>query len=556
MIQIEQDVQNSTLDSLSLSSALDAMAMVIGNHHIKRARAELDEAAKATIPDPQRPAAVVYPGSTEEVAAIVKIAGKCRIALWPCGKGKNYGYGSATPVLKNTVVLHLERLNRILEINEELAYAVIEPGVTYRQLKEHLELHHPALWCDCTDGPPDGSVIGNALDRGCGVTHYADHFGTLCGLEVVLADGSVVQSGGGPKDGKTWHTHKWGTGPYLEGLFTQANYGVVTKAGIWLMPKPAAFCSFQFDLAHEKDLPQLIDIIRELMLTGVLQAASHIVNDIVGLSVLTQYPAPLLDKYSRLPDEIRHQMCDRYSVLPWGFGGGIQGSKASVRLVKRELRKRLASLGKIVFIDERMVAVAKAVNRLAAAPGPKKPVTWMLRKLTGKSLEMLALVPHIHSLMQGTPSDYFVRHAYFKSRIQKPEITQPDRDDCGLIWFAPIVPMTGRHVEEVMKICQPLFKKYDFDFYVALLTQNPRSMIVLMSIFFLKDNPEQVHKAALLYDALSQATADAGYPPYRASIPGMRKLADMAPEFNALTARLKEALDPAHILAPGKYGIY
>ena len=109
---------------------------------------------------------------------------------------------------------------------------------------------------------------------------------------------------------------------------------------------------------------------------------------------------------------------------------------------------------------------------------------------------MLDAAPHIHSVLKGIPSDFFVRHAYFKSRMPKPELADPDRDDCGLIWFAPIAPMTGRHVAELLELCQPLFERHRFDFYAALLMQNARSMIVLMSIFFRKEDPEQVHRGA------------------------------------------------------------
>ena len=555
MIQMDLETRRINLDPLSFESALEAIEKIVSARYVKRSSADLDNAGKATIPAPKRPSAVIYPCSAEEVAEIVKIAKQYELPLWPCSKGRNWGYGSATPFLENTAVLHLERLDRIIEINEELAYAVIEPGVTYRQLKDHLRRHHPKLWCDCTDGPPDGSVIGNALDRGLGVTHYADHFGTLCGLEVVLPNGNTVWTGGGPKNCKTRHTHKWGVGPYLEGIFSQSNYGVVTKAGIWLMPKPECFCSFQFDLADEKDLPQLVDAVRALMLEGMLQSASHIVNDVVALAVLSQYPAPLLDQYSRLPDKLRLQMRDQYLVRPWSFGGGIQGSMASVRVVKRELRKRLSRLGKIMFMDDRLVTVVDTVRRIARTSLGAKPVNWILRRFMGKSLEMLEAAPHIHSVLQGTPSDFFVRHAYFKSRLPKPDFAQPDRDNCGLIWFAPIAPMTSHYVQEILDICQPLFKKYDFDFYAALLTQNSRSMIVLMSIFFLKEDPQQERKASLLYEELSEATAKAGYQPYRTSVTGMGKLAEMAPEFNALAKCLKDALDPNHLLAPGKYGI-
>jgi len=534
---------------------MDAITRIVGSDHVKRSPANLEAAGRATVPEPRLPAAVVYPGTAEDVSAVVRVAGEHRIALWACSKGKNWGYGSATAVSGNTVILHLERLDRIIEVNEELAYAVVEPGVTYRQLKRYLQDHHPTLWCDCTDGPPDGSIIGNALDRGVGVTHYSDHFGSLCGLDVVLANGERVRTGGGPIDCKTWHTHKWGVGPYLEGMFSQSNYGVVVKAGVWLMPRPEAFCSFQFDLREESDLPSLVDTVRRLMLDGTLQAASHIVNDIVALAILTQYPAPLLDRYSRLPDTFVDEMRERYGVYAWSFGGGIQGTPAVVRVVKRTLKRRLAPLGRLVFLDDRIVGVARAVTRLAQVPMMRGPIEWMVRRFAGKSIEMLAVAPHAYSVLQGTPSDFFVRHAYFKSRIPKPEVADPDRDNCGLIWFAPIAPMTGRDIRAILEMCRPLFERYRFDFYAALLTQNARSMIVLMAIFFLKEDAEQVARASELYEALSRATSEAGYQPYRISVTGMSKLADMAPDFSALTRCIKAALDPDHVLAPGKYGI-
>ena len=172
-----------------LQAALDEMAAAIGADHVHADGVELERVARATIPNPKRPAALVTPKDSAQVAQLVRIANHYNVALWPVSQGRNWGYGSATACHDDAVVLHLGRLNQIVEVNEELAYAVIEPGVTYRQLRQFLETHHPNLWCDCTDGPPDGSVIGNALDRGLGVTHYADHFGTLCGLEVVLPTG-------------------------------------------------------------------------------------------------------------------------------------------------------------------------------------------------------------------------------------------------------------------------------------------------------------------------------------------------------------------------------
>ena len=334
------------------------MREVVGEDFAVTDGAEFEKISRATIPDPKHPSALIRPGSAEELAEIVRISQKLHIRIWPVSRGKNWGYGSATPVFENTAIVMLDRLNRILEIDEKLAYAVIEPGVTYRQLHRCLREQHSELWCDTTDGPPDGSVIGNALDRGVGVTHYSDHFGTLCGLEVVLPNGNLIKTGGGPPGCRTWHTHKWGVGPYVEGLFSQSNFGIVTKAGVWLMPRPEKFVSFTFDLHREHDLPRLVDEVRELSLRNILQSASHIANDIVALSVLAQYPPNLLQRYSRLPPEILAELCNELGIHKWTYGGGIQGTAAQVRMVKRELRKRLGRMGRLLFVDDAIATFA------------------------------------------------------------------------------------------------------------------------------------------------------------------------------------------------------
>jgi hypothetical protein len=75
-----------------------------------------------------------------------------------------------------------------------------------------------------------GSVIGNTVDRGVGYTPYGDHFGMHCGFEIVLANGEVMRTGMGAMPGSnTWQLFPYGFGPYADGLFTQSNFGIVTK---------------------------------------------------------------------------------------------------------------------------------------------------------------------------------------------------------------------------------------------------------------------------------------------------------------------------------------
>jgi 4-cresol dehydrogenase (hydroxylating) len=344
-------------------------------------------------------------------------------------------------------------------------------------------------------------------------------------------------------------------GPYLEGLFSQSNFGVVVKAGVWLIRKPEAFASFTFDLARAEDLPKLVEIMRELALRGVLTSACHLINDIVSLSVLTQYPAHLLERHSRLPEAVLAEMRARYRVPAWSLGGGLLGTRAQVREVKRQLRRRLGPLGRILFVDDRIAALGGRLAAMAQRGGAGRTIASLAAKVSGRSIEMLEAGPHVHSVLKGVPSDFFVRHAYFKSRRPKPAVADPDRDGVGLIWFAPIAPMSGGHVESVIGLCRPLFERHEFDFYCALLMQNARSMIALMSIFFRGEVPGEAARARRLYDALGAATSAGGYQQYRIQAGGQGALAGKAPDFVAFARRLNGAADPAGILAPGKYGI-
>ena len=143
------------------------------------------------------------------------------------------------------MVVDLSRMNRILECNAELGYVVVEPGVSQQQLYDHVRQAAPGYWVDCTGAGPDASIVGNAVERGFGHTPYGDHVRTSCGMEVVLANGEVLRTGFGHYAGaRTAQVYPYGVGPVLDGLFTQSNFGIVTRLGVWLYPKPEAFRFF------------------------------------------------------------------------------------------------------------------------------------------------------------------------------------------------------------------------------------------------------------------------------------------------------------------------
>ena len=192
--------------SPSSSTVLERFRDVVGDEWVLSTESEL---APYRDPYPVRgdehfaASAVVSPETPEQVQELVRIANETGVPLSPISTGKNNGYGGAAPRLSGAVVVDTgRRMNRILEVNEKYGYALLEPGVTYFDLYEHLESTNSILMLDT----PDlgwGSIVGNTLDRGVGYTPYGDHLLWQTGLEVVLPTGDLMRTGMGAVPGAT-----------------------------------------------------------------------------------------------------------------------------------------------------------------------------------------------------------------------------------------------------------------------------------------------------------------------------------------------------------------
>lgn len=78
--------------------------------------------------DQHASSAALAPASVEELRAVLQVANRYKIPLWPVSMGKNFAYGTAAPKLRGSVVLDLKRMNRVLEVNEALGYALVDQG--------------------------------------------------------------------------------------------------------------------------------------------------------------------------------------------------------------------------------------------------------------------------------------------------------------------------------------------------------------------------------------------------------------------------------------------
>lgn len=118
--------------------------------------------------------AVIAPRKVTEVQALMRLSNKYGIPVWPYSIGRNVGYGGAAPRVPGSIGLDMGRhMNKVLEINEPGAFALVEPGVTYKGLYEHLQSLglEDKLWIDTPD-IGGGSVLGNTVERGVGYTPY------------------------------------------------------------------------------------------------------------------------------------------------------------------------------------------------------------------------------------------------------------------------------------------------------------------------------------------------------------------------------------------------
>jgi D-lactate dehydrogenase (cytochrome) len=195
-------------------------------------------------------AIVIRPGSVEELSKAVSAATRAGYAIVARGGGMSYTSGY-TPEREKSVLVDMRRMNRVLEVNRDDMYVVVECGCTWKSLFETLNplgLRTP-YW-----GPLSGmyATVGGALSQnslfhGSGTERTVAE--SVLGLKVVLADGSVLTTGSGAH--KTSNAFWRHFGPDLTGLFTADTgaFGIKAVAVLRLLTlqKHTAFLSYKFD---------------------------------------------------------------------------------------------------------------------------------------------------------------------------------------------------------------------------------------------------------------------------------------------------------------------
>ena len=186
------------------------------------------------------PDVVVFPVTTEEVAAVVRVAARHGAPIVPFGSGSSLeGHVSA---LSGGVSVDLTRMNRILRVGVDDLDVTVEAGVTRKQLSTHVNPMGLEFW---VDPGADATIGGMAATRASGTTtvRYGTMREAVLGVTAVLADGRVIRTGG--------RARKSAAGYDLTRLFvgSEGTLGVITEVTLRLFGLPdgisAAVCPFQ-----------------------------------------------------------------------------------------------------------------------------------------------------------------------------------------------------------------------------------------------------------------------------------------------------------------------
>src|SRR6202140_2579369 len=297
----------------------------------------------------EEPEVVVFARSTTDVSKLLKFASQEKIPV--TARGAGFGYvGGCVPVRKG-IALSLMRMNRIKEISFSDAIAIVEPGVITADLKAAARAQKlfyppdPASMKDCSIG---GNIATNAGGPRC--LKYGVTRNYVTGLEVVLANGDVLRTGG--------RVHKNKTGFDLLGLFvgSEGMLGVVTEITLRLLPLPPARATLSAAFAN---ISQAAAAVQEIFGKGFLPASLEIADGFTLEAARKDLGKAIV------PLGSAHLLVD------------LDGQEESVRCEAEAIRELLAS---------------KKPNVLEIATGEKdSEKLWALRRHVSNSLRATGL---------------------------------------------------------------------------------------------------------------------------------------------------------------------
>ena len=476
------------------ASFLQFLHTLLGSDNVRSDPTALAEYREdSTEIEPSEPDLVAWVSTAEQVQQIVSQAHASGVALTPRVYGTNVG-GLAVPT-EGGVVLDFTRMNRIIEVNAENMYAVIEPGVTQQDLKDYLIEHDIPLTLGYSLAPPSTSVFANALLGG--LTNrslkYGDQSEWVSGLEVVLPDGSVMRTGAWALDG----VEPFGRVPFpdLSGLFFawQGTTGIATRMAFQLWP-------------------------------------AHPLNK--RLFILTYSPRATFDAMRLL---CRKEICDDIGGLSWPTGKMMMGIK------RPHPSPATGEPQFFLYVD----LTAEIPEQMAAKEKILMSVITELRQ-RGEPMEDPL---EIGTLVSVNPA--MAKFAEFPTDLE----FLTDHGGGGLTWIGTYGPLS-RFTPAAEDAIELMVSHGVPPTIVSRPMRGGHFGVLRFVTIFDKQDADEVERVRVLNRALLELMTGHGLVMYKTPIWAWSQLVDrIDPKMVEMMGRIKKLLDPQRIMNPGKLGL-
>jgi 4-cresol dehydrogenase (hydroxylating) flavoprotein subunit len=458
----------------------------------------------------RRIVAALLPRNRHQVEQVLSIANQFRVPLYPMSTGRNWGLGSKLPIRDGCAIVDLSKMRRILHVDPTHRVAVVEPGVTQKQLACHLAACKIALMVNVTGSGGDTSLLGNALERGVGVMGQRNR--EIRGLEVVLGTGQTIHTGlarWAPDFATAPHHYPQGVGPDLTELFVQSNLGIVTAAALEL--RPAQVPGLMFLEVPDERLDAAVDELSALRAEGVLDDRIEIDTE---------------------DDPRLHGMLGRRSASrTWAMWVPLRGSQRLIAARREELQERLAN--------------AVAASRFyppGAAAEPSAPEALRVR----------------FDLACGVPSDWSIESLARAHGVDAGDVISADIDHFttipGFVCVLPAVPFHGADLRRVVTAVDQVSQRCEVVPYQSYNTVSTSCFEGYIRASFVRADAAAVARAHRWCAELHQRFRAESIWPIRLNIEQMGDFTQQGTGFDDAVARIKAALDPSGIIAPGRYG--
>jgi glycolate oxidase len=253
------------------SDLTDRLRLIVGPDALLTSRSDLlvYECDGYTI-EKNTPDVVAFPTSTEQVVQVVKRCNECDVPFLPRGAGTSLA-GGCLPV-GGGVMIALTRMKRILEVNYRDRYAVVEPGVVNLWLTNHLR---PQGFHFAPDPSSQGAcTIGGNVATNSGGPHtlkYGVTVNHVLGVEIVLPDGRVVQTGGPTEDNPGYD---------LTGVIvgSEGTFGIVTRIWVRITRNPAGYRTL---LGVFETVDDATNTISDIIGAGIIPGALEMLDGLI-----------------------------------------------------------------------------------------------------------------------------------------------------------------------------------------------------------------------------------------------------------------------------------